>query len=616
MNLLVDEHRFFLPKSVVGKYLVIWWYGHLIRKGWPNHQPWIAVQTREYDFEKNEYGSFHLVYLPVAISGQAPIGTIWKCERQNAIFKTRYLVQRVYQKFSVDFSEGAYELCDEYSDREELVPKIDYPILAGPFEHSPLKSRMLKFKDVNTGRYCFVPCMEFFNKFYGHKEPLRRRFLVSTEDELKDFLFFSSKNPPVLNPGEWFVPVGKDLRRNDIPLAAHMRFRKRARKSAKKIYSQLQVRANDEKIFLDIEPWSEGITKLGGYGVELPSKNAFVILNLKESVLGDFPKVWYERENSAGVEDGHQGVLDGLAYHHVHNHTSLDDKGTQTVDLDLPPGHNMGGIVVQEDTFNYSFSSDLEKLEKGERTSGSGTKYETDEVGIGGVGDKDSFGGSTPEVVSEIDDDIGFVSEGKLFDLWHALLRLRDQHSEIKTVEYYNGLFRKFVSSGELSLIKFPVNKLDLSKVAETEIVEAPKRPKKPTERQLKFWLHDTGHVRGLLFIKLIVAQKTCYLIEVERVVKENGKEKKPFQGLGVVLNEGYDFEAMHRALFISILSVRGGMSHVALYFQNKIQAEKYGVNKTFLYKHHDVCDPDNGVGYGENVVRTIIESKLNIQLS
>lgn len=534
-----------------GKTLLVWWYCGVLKNRNDQHQPFakIAVRTQI----SNNAFSDTVEYRNVAVEhlGQLRIGSL--CKNNRVISRAEFKEQ----EFNVLHERGFFWFTSFYSAAQKKY-SLPYPQPIYPLQFNRDKNWMVGFK-LRTGGNLLIPTLEYFTRSFGRSGKLRRYLTTHRWEELSGALF-----DPVNEPEEqdkWKVNLKKGFYNGDTVFLAHLKYDPYTQKVVKFIYSQIEVQYKEGRqipAFPKIGPWFLGDAKLLVRGIPFDDGKSFLglqIIGLSEPGGGEIERLRDNRNNAANPAGPEAGgnAWSGMPVKRPNQRPEIidltaqeaPDQGSANFELEDP-----GIVILGTRRRVKSLRDDYAKDKAGARgQSGESDTFSSgDPYGSGKGVDQASI--HTPEIKQP-----EMESEGALRDIWNAALHLKKEYKEVTKVEWYT-LNKGFHEDGEPQLIALEPYKDDDT----FEGVPIPTRI-----RKWPFLDPDKlNNLRGLLVIHIRVANKSIYIIEVQRRVKKkmvekNGRlkeEEESFRGLVFALES-------HDSLIEWILTVRSSVRRV-----------------------------------------------------
>uniref|UniRef100_UPI002ABDDD1C hypothetical protein n=1 Tax=Burkholderia sp. BCC1977 TaxID=2817440 RepID=UPI002ABDDD1C len=334
-------------KEHAGKELVTWWYRELVRGRGSVFQPNALVCFRV--LGANNELTHDFVHRRVALTelGQFKLGTIW----HNQTCKEE--VKLDTETFQVDFDPDAWRYYSIAQDiaarRPPLIPTESYELHQAYQHHKPW---LLQFPFSDGAVGLLVPCLEFFNRYYGRSEHVKRILATYPWKTAREELLAPLVMPP--KAGIWPINMRKRTVNGDAVLLAHLEYDDYARREASAIWSELdaaQGPSGTGQAFVRIGPWFKGPARLRVKGIWIEKGRSFLGLQVVGgSDPGGVP-IFRDRENTNKTGPIPGSVQRGAAWdgvpprQFVPKHTIVDVTSSET------PDHGAGSIEIEEPEF-------------------------------------------------------------------------------------------------------------------------------------------------------------------------------------------------------------------------------------------------------------------------
>lgn len=472
--------------------LLAWWPGWL---SLGTHVP--GIPMAEMIFRRlhpgDHLGGFVRMPIELAQLGLFRHGTIWKDAKciADTVVGNEYVGYVDYNKSSLT-SRSANPNDIPFADAKFLLPN-NYSS-AWLIELPPIN---------NSGVTILVPCMEFFVRCYGSNKSIP--VAIAHEFDLNKFCTsYAEKRPP--NNTTWAMRVSSKIKSGDINILAHFLHDSHAQHVIKKLNSQIRVnRANGHKtIHPMVEPWFKGHLRIGGKGIWLEQRK-FLCLDVTHFEPPPHPplEVIYSKFDRL---DGESGYLvpkpsAGSSSNKPENEIDEPDEPpltsiVQPNNINSPRSLSDGTLNILGLNQNKIYTSEskaygghlpvpprapAEKLSTGHQTN-SGGKIDKVEIFTRAEVPKSEF----------------------LWSLWEALQALRLHNPIITSIEWYACPKQSGVDHPKMMMLPAGLAHKDSK-----------------TYRWVQ--LDDTRR-RGVLVIRVTVADHVIYILEVEKTLEtKNG---------------------------------------------------------------------------------------------
>ena len=292
-----------------GRWVVVWYRQVLPRRQGDDALPLVNIALRNLGPPDGaNWREFSRLDRPVTELGCLRLGTIVEDGR---------VIERVdlgpCRDFPVEFPEGpgGGGLIKQSKELESLT--ADLPSW---FAGVSLGGRALAFP-LPGGGSLWIPCMEFFSRFYGRSQEIKRALLAYPWQWATECLIGAEPAEPVptesaSDPQEWRVQFGWGAPRlvpDDAVFLAHLRYSPMTQRSARRLGAQMEAAhptiasGSREGVYLEVEPWFSGPADLRVGGYPLPD-GGFLALRLEGGTDPSGPRVVRERRRPARVGPG------------------------------------------------------------------------------------------------------------------------------------------------------------------------------------------------------------------------------------------------------------------------------------------------------------------------
>ena len=270
---------------------VVWWYGAMLRNWRDKTLPLVVVWFRRL-FPDGSLGPFVRHDVGVTELALLQLGTIWN----EGACKSQIRLQE--REFDVDFSPRGWRHATQAGSRAPgtLIPPEVFPLR----HRSGDRSDMLSFH-LRGGAELLIPSLEFFSRCYGRSAEVNRILTTYSWSEAESRLHMPHTEP--VPAGVWSVKLPNRIYNDDALLVAHIKYDIYARRSAKKIYADLDTQFGREGLaFPEIDPWFTGPATLIVQGLEL-DRGRFLGLRIVGVSEPEGPKIWSFRENPGPADE-------------------------------------------------------------------------------------------------------------------------------------------------------------------------------------------------------------------------------------------------------------------------------------------------------------------------
>ncbi len=325
---------------------MVWWYGTLAPNRSDKYQPKVTVLFREVRNDGILLDNFQCKRVNVTSLGFMRIGTVW---HEGKLIARASYTTRI---FNVDFSPGGWRYSsmgkNAPSNERRLIPRDTYPIFKG-CPNAMADGSLLHFSTKNNGTSSLlVPCMEFFSRYYGFSEEVKRVLVTLPWDKAERRFFSTPSEPLPHNPGTWAVCLGRDMRDDDALFLAHLKYDPYARDQAKSIWSQAESMSGDNPIFLKVAPWNRGRGRIRIAGIDIPETGSFLALNIIGMSPPKSPAVMLDRANTNKTGEPDEETINSAAWAGaVRAARNLVPEGLSLAE-DEAPNHGTGVVDLEE----------------------------------------------------------------------------------------------------------------------------------------------------------------------------------------------------------------------------------------------------------------------------
>lgn len=466
---------------------------------------------------------------PATVLGRYRVGTLlrgWSVEDPVP----NYLPARQY---AVDFDPDGWEwrsaaaVLDQYGDR---LPWLD---------GAPPDLQHIAFR-LQDGGSLIVPCVEFYSRYYGRSEELRRVLLTYSWPEAERRLFGDPLAPHATREGVWRITVGPKMVDDDAVFLAHILYDGHAQSCAKGLGATRTV-AGHARMPLRAGPWFRGRGRLlaRAYAV---APNTYYCVRIDGGTEPRGPVIEIVKETSPG--DGRTGDSGTEAVGpSARKLTRLPDE--LRIHRDRSPDSGVGyGLASNPGFVNLGARREV----RVRRTAGTGPRRR---VGSAKGADPEEFSTSEPASTGEriaslrIETPVVLESHGMLRDMWDALLFVKREYAaSVTSVEWYtpNTGFR---ADRTPELIPLPAIDPEASggaawrwRLYNPDVDVESTRP------------------RGVLVVRVGVDDRWVCICEIER--RPMGDDEERFSGLIFPLDASDDLGALLGPVLAGLPAARG----------------------------------------------------------
>ncbi|CCH49348.1 hypothetical protein [Pseudodesulfovibrio piezophilus] len=535
-----------LKKSLFGndRDWIVWWYSGINKSSRAKSQPYVWVAFKEIVGNQVSEGVLYRRVLLTSL-GSLRLGSVWRHGRCRKI--ARFEERTFEVNFTNNFWHTSFDMVDGLDYWYRPFDQGKYPL---HFEGD--KNINLQFKAI-TGELISIPSLEFFSRMYGASEEVKRVIATYGREECKRRFFRDLKQPTDENV--WKIARRKKFRKSDNAFLAHLFYDQRTKSASKKIYSQIESgydkdAKKPEPIFIEVDPWFVGKTKLILRGISCDNGNAFLGLQI----------MGYDLPLGKPIVSLLMNKYGELQQEPVDDDTG--GKGRVKLEIMTPPDEahitddsepNQGGSIAEIQNHEMKIGNPgrviIEEVEEAKESDVqdwyddiTSTEFSTDEPqGTGG--------------------DIGFASihnpttmesKGKLRDVWDALLYLKECYPDkVSSVQWFT-IEDGFSSDEDIALIAIK-----------------PFRDDDEVEAAVRSWVFLDAKKktcpRGLLVVRIVVQNVPIYIVEIQRrhaVVMGNAGEstieEESLTGLVFTLYDQNNLESWLRQLRDEIRYAKG----------------------------------------------------------
>jgi hypothetical protein len=438
---------------------------------------------------------------------------------------------------------------------------------------------------------------------YGGSEKLRATIATYPRGMEGNRLLRSLRQPEEENV--WKIVRGKNMSPSDNVFLAHYKYDPWTKFACSKINSQLltgneideqKPYSNEEPgeespIFIKVDPWFLGETELVVKGIYSRGTRSFLALQIVgfSYPMGPSIRVLHKNIDGQLIEGGEEEAVRG--YVKVHTVTPPDE-AVLADDLEPNTGGSIADIKNPEIIVKNPGRQITEGRDDPTEANDAPSWVSNEESDLFSTGEPQGSGGDTG--LARINTPHVIESKGKVHDFWEALRYYRIAYPDrVKSVEWFSG--SDFQSVEEYQLI--PIEPFDAEDDVKTEV---------------RNWVYidarKKGRTRGALVIRVVVDDRTIYIVEMERRLTtktdNEGKEIEEEEKM-----TGLIFSLKDNSLFVPYLQKVLWNIRVVKGVFRKILGDCPGYDDFF--KHPK---PVDGEYPGESSVKNAL-SKLDIYL-
>lgn len=545
--------------------LIVWWYGGIKKNYKAETVPLVVVFFRKLD-KNGKLGDFERRNIALTFLGLLRIGTIWK----NGECNSEAVMPLINEKKYVDFTQDAWKFVSPAQTalpaNKNPIDQQDYPL---PFAYD--KNWLLDFP-LENGKNLLIPCLEFLVRCYGRSEEVPR-VLTTYGWEEANKRFYAPFDQPV-EANTWPVKLTSRMYNGDVVCLAHIKHDEYAERVAKNINSQIEVSFDKKEpfAFITVAPWFQGDAQVLICGLWVNKGKTLLALRIDGcSDPVDVP-ILRDRENTnkttvpVDTEPGQSesGWTPRLLKKQpkIIDLTDEDepDQGAPTVDVEEPDFVILGeSRVVIDVVRERAKKTTVHTIGEGHepKSFSSGEPHGSEK----GVGNASIHARPVME------------SHGTLRDMWNAMRLLKRSHSNlIKSVEWFT-FEDGFNSTDEPKMIG--LQPFDKKEKVLTII------------RNWLFYDVNNKDPRGILVARMVVADKSIYIIEIERRPrsKKNSEgnlvdAEESFMGFILVLDDQKEFESWLSNFLSDVRHAKGIMQKLVARCPGKAAAFKHSTSK------------------------------------
>lgn len=498
----VDLSNFFVNKN---DELIVWWYCGLKKGKKLKTQPRVLVAFRPIAdgviTDEIKYESF-----PLSCIGCLRIGSVWKRGKCKSIanFEER--------SFSFTIDDSSWEHTSFFKTYNILNEKPPFPQTLYPLKFKTDKNILLKLYTQNK-KELLLPSLEYFSRLYGSSGECKRILATySAEECYKRFYMPLGRRP---EPGVWELIKKGRLERGDSVFLAHYRYDAYTKRSAGKIYAQIETQYDpqkDEPVFIEVDPWFTGDTSLTVRGISFNDDNSFLGLQIIGYTIPLGPPIRMLKTKSEGGTVVDEFIEPG---HYVQVEIITPPECVELTDDDEP---NHGGSIAKIDSFKIKINNPgrniSERIEPSNSSEVKTSFVDKDKSDVFSPGEQQGKGSKVG--LALIKQPVVIESNGILNDLWMVLSNLSDEYKDIITsVEWFTHE-DEFNKNGIPKLIR--LDPFDEKEVVENDVIN---------------WLYIDGktrkRIRGVLVIKVVSSSGIIYFVEIERkLILSSGSDNPP----------------------------------------------------------------------------------------
>lgn len=515
--------------------LVTWWYGGICRRAKTSGEPKVLVCFRRIEPD-GSLGGFKHIRLPITSLGQFRIGTIWK--EQKSVEELAYETKT----FHVDFSPSGWEFRSDADDksagRPELITHSVYPL--PDFQlHDPAWMIRFNATDVKGSKISLlVPCMEFFSRCYGRSQFIKLILTSYPWDAAKDKFFAPLPLKPVGD--KWYISLRDRAVNGDSVFLAHAYYDEYANKQARSIWTQTEVAFGNNKsvnnVFPKIGPWFTGPGALKVNGIWIEEGKTFLALQVIGSTDPGGVAIYRGRQSSKNKSStANEGYDDRIG---IPKPKIFSPPPIITVTGNEEPSNDSGTVVVSENYFEVlGYPRRVKKVKfDSEQNTYKQVPARDESTRLFSGGESYGTGAGIGYVMYKSDQIM--ESQGKLRDIWNALLWFHDNYPDIvghpESFTYEGG----FSDNREPMLLAYQVFAEDTEAITKSV-------------SNWPFLSIQDGVLRGALLARIKVCNEDIYFFEIQRRIKitedDSGNDiinEESFRGLVFKLKDGEKLKA------------------------------------------------------------------------
>lgn len=545
---------------------IVWWYAGML-KNRESTVPNVIVYFRPLDRQGN-VGELIPVSVGLTNLGLLRIGSIWRdgiC-RSEAVLKT--------ERFYVDFTRGRWRFNSPMeawkNNNENPINQDEYPL---PYSRD--RNWLIEFS-LNDRQNLIIPCLEFFSRYYGRSQEVKRVLATYRWDEVERRLYAPIDLPQ--RQDLWQVKLSTRTRNGDTTFLAHILYDNFSRRAAKSIYAQIEssFEHGGKLAFVKAGPWFQGPAQIWVNGLWMNNGQTFLGLQVAGgSDPGGVP-IARDRENTNKVLNAADGdhipeawggapmrVVSPLP--NIVDLTDYDepDHGSATVDVEEPDFITLGvpRTIIDVKRQRAISAAGIRGKDGLSNAFSSGEPYGNEK----GVGHSSIHASQVME------------SHGVLRDMWDALLFLKSSQPDlIQSAEWFTfeDGFRSDPEPRLISLHPFVADSAEGSKV---------------NPGNWSYYDIAEKILRGVLVLRVRAKCGLLYIVEIQRRPQkrnENGvsrEAEESFRGLAFVLDDQSQFEEWLRELLSAIPEVKGVLQNLVRKCPGKAAAFKHSRAKDEL---------------------------------
>lgn len=491
--------------------LVTWWYGGICRKSGMSSEPKVLVSFRKV-LSDGQFGDYIRRRVPITALGQFRIGSIWK----NCVkFEELKFEEKL---FTVDFSEGGWKFHSAAEDKPdnspELIPESVYPLQT---DHT--QTWMIKFSAIDekgSSISLVVPCMEFFSRCYGRSQYIKRVLCSYSWEEVENKFFYPLPTSP--NDDKWYICPHSQTIIGDSVFLAHAKYDSYTARKAKSVWSQINAAFSNkatEFAYPTIAPWFKEPGQLSVSGIWIEKGKSFLALRVDGSTEPDGKIITrvqgsYDKEQLGSDDDAFDGQGKTPSAGIIKTPPIVHVTGG------MDPSSDTGTVIIKEEPFKTLGAPrrvNRVKYDAGQKIYVIDYGHE-DEPEVFSGGEPHGKGSGVGNVKYESDQIM--ESQGKLRDVWNALHRLHEEHSDVV------GQPEFFTSKTGFSNEKDPT-------LLSYQVFNKSEKGLAPSVRLWPYYSIAEKRMRGALLAKIKIRNETIYFFEIQRRVNviEDGSDNK-----------------------------------------------------------------------------------------
>jgi len=484
--------------------LVTWWYCGICRRSKTNGEPKVLVCFRRI-LPDGQLGDFKHIRIPITALGQFTLGTIWKDQKR---FEE---IDYVTKLFHVDLSPDGWEFRsaadDKSAGRPDLIPQSIYSLPEPQLHDLPWMIRFNAADTKGSEISLLVPCMEFFSRCYGRSQFIKLILSSYPWNIAKDKFFKPLPQKP--KDDKWYIYLRDRALNGDSVFLAHAYYDEYANKQARDIWNQIESAFGDSKVDIAsprIGPWFTGLGAIKVNGIWIEEGKSFLALQIIGSTDPGGVTICRGRQNSTRKPPTTNGCSNDDQIN-IPKPKIFNPPPIITVTGAEEPSGDTGAVIVDDNNYEVLGTPRRVKRVKFDSEQNTYRQVPVRDEDLRLFSGGESYGSGTGVGYAMYKSEQIMESQGKLRDIWNALLWFHDNYPD--TIGHpesftYEG---KFSDNPEPMLLAYQAFDGDTTDITRSV-------------RSWPFFSVQDGVMRGALLARIKVGDENIHFIEIQRRIK------------------------------------------------------------------------------------------------